>query len=614
MNYIQLKSKLIKESAKKNIPILGEFELTSKCNFKCPMCYVSKLDTNHDMDTETWKLVFDEAIKNGLMFANLTGGEVFTRSDFIELYEYLFDKGIKITIFTNGSLLNAEILDVLRRKKPHYIAITLYGFDNDSYEVITKNKNAFDKVTENIKALKDSNINIMLRTLPLKIIYDNLNKIINLSKSLDSNLYYLSYITKSNCFDTRNERLSSKQLVDFEERINKAFNYNDLGNIFEDNYKSCSALRSSYFINYKGEMQPCALAYKPVKDILENDFLETFKELGIKFKELEEKNLCFDCEFLTNCSSCYARRISEEGNAKCAKYLRENSISRSNLKYYQIADLIIGLDYTYDDFLTNNIENYAIDDYPCESYNLRTHYVNSIKLPKRKPDMTYSTRLIFEDGLSEEVYALNENDEVMQKYTRSSDLRRIDIDFNKNVEQRFIEKEYVFTGIAFMEIAAFNGKIPLHGSGIICNDEAIVFSAPSKTGKSTHANYWIEAFEDIEIFNDDKPLIYQKDDRIVVAGTPWSGKSTINKNIVLPLKCIVFLEQGKTNELRELDNKDKITYLMRNILRPREEEIWNRMWETLEIVIKEIPMYIASVTNDIESAKIIKSKLFGGKS
>lgn len=148
-------------------------------------------------------------------------------------------------------------------------------------------------VTKNILLLRANNINVLLRTIPLRHLYDNLTKMISYVKSLNSKLFYTSYITKSNCYDKQNDRLDVKQLIDFETQIDQALNYEKSGRIFEDTYLSCSALRSSYFINNKGFILPCPLGITPHKSIIDNDFLETFLSLGTEFKNLEKQNPCY---------------------------------------------------------------------------------------------------------------------------------------------------------------------------------------------------------------------------------------------------------------------------------------------------------------------------------
>jgi hypothetical protein len=94
-----------------------------------------------------------------------------------------------------------------------------------------------------------------------------------------------------------------------------------------------------------------------------------------------------------------------------------------------------------------------------------------------------------------------------------------------------------------------------------------------------------------------------------VSGSPWSGKTKRNKNITLPLHSIVFLEQGLSNQVRQLSNQEKVLHVMKNINRPRQDELWNKTQEVLEKLIYEIPMYLASITNSIEAAKIVKEKI-----
>lgn len=259
---------------------------------------------------------------------------MFLRNDFNSLYENLFDRGVKLTLFTNGSVLKEDTLELLRKKKPHYIAITLYGWDKHSYTDFTGVDNSYDSVIKNIRRLKENNISIILRTLPIKSIYHNLYKVIELAKTLDEKLQYFTYLTKLNIKDDVNQRLNPKELLDFEQKLIEAFNYKQVGNRFEDTYKSYGALRSSLYINHKGEMSPCSYAIRPIKSILANDFYQTFIELGDELKSLETQNPCSSCDHLSNCLSCFARRQLEEGELNCSKYLESITIKKE--KHYNM--------------------------------------------------------------------------------------------------------------------------------------------------------------------------------------------------------------------------------------------------------------------------------------
>lgn len=601
-------SRFVSKTANKKIPILGEFELTANCNFKCSFCYLNHEIKNPDLSTEQWKNIFSYASKAGLLFANLTGGELFLRKDFIELYKHLYDLGTRITLFTNGSVISDNVIEVLKKRKPDFIAITIYGHDQDSYASITGNASAFDNVKRNIQKLKESKINVILRTIPIQYIYDRLDAIIQFVKSMDMKLYYFSYVTKPNCFDFQNQRLSPDHLVDFENRIRDAFNYEPAPIRFEEDYKSCVALRASYFINHLGEMQPCALAYEPRRSVLDGDFLETFKSLSKEYLALEKQNPCNNCSLLNQCQTCYARRLNEDGITECASYLKE--VAKRRESFYKIADLDIGLQVRYPRYFKDNIDAYKSKEEPKQPYHIRTHYVNEIQLPSETPTYRHSQRLVYETKDQEVIYALDETGHVKEKFTRSNDYHHFDLFFAKDKDEVLEEKEYIFTGIAFLDIACYNGYIPIHGSGIQYNNKGMIISAPSGVGKSTFAKHWMTLYPEASIFNDDKPLIKNKDHEIYVYGTPWAGKDRINRNVTLPLETIVFLERGSENQITTLDAKDKIKYLFRNINRPKDPKVWQTMQEGLSKLVESTTMYLATVINDVSAAEMVHDTLW----
>ena len=129
---------LTAKAAAQKIPVTGTFELTSRCNFNCKMCYIHGME---DMDSlrkgelsvKEWLSIAEEAKKEGLLFLLLTGGEAMIRDDFMELYEALAQMGFRLVINTNGSLVTDEILDLFRRYPPssgHFCA-----YDYDDYAV-----------------------------------------------------------------------------------------------------------------------------------------------------------------------------------------------------------------------------------------------------------------------------------------------------------------------------------------------------------------------------------------------------------------------------------------------------------------------------------------------
>lgn len=74
-------------------PFTAGFELTAKCNLDCVHCYAKPGRNHKDMTTEEFKDIFDVLVDRGLLDAYFTGGEIFTRPDFEEIYLYAKKKG-----------------------------------------------------------------------------------------------------------------------------------------------------------------------------------------------------------------------------------------------------------------------------------------------------------------------------------------------------------------------------------------------------------------------------------------------------------------------------------------------------------------------------------------
>lgn len=137
-------------------------------------------------------------------------------------------------------------------------------------------------------------------------------------------------------------------------------------------------------------------------------------------------------------------------------------------------------------------------------------------------------------------------------------LRRV----NKNdltKHEIFIPEKYrgmiwtrlVFSLINFDDVAAQFDSAVFHASFIEYNGEAILFTAPCGTGKSTQASLW-EKYKGVEIINGDKTLIFEKNGQLFASGLPFSGSSEICKNKILPIKAIVRLGQSKENKINIL--------------------------------------------------------------
>ena len=113
--------------------------------------------------------MLDELVEMGCFWLLYTGGEIFARKDFLEIYTYAKKKGFLITLFTNGTIINEQIADYLAEWPPFAIEITLYGRTRETYEALTAIPGSYDRCLRGIKLLKERGLPLKLKTVATSI-------------------------------------------------------------------------------------------------------------------------------------------------------------------------------------------------------------------------------------------------------------------------------------------------------------------------------------------------------------------------------------------------------------------------------------------------------------
>ena len=105
----------------------------------------------------------------GCLWLLFTGGEIFARRDFLDIYTYAKKKGFLITLFTNGTLITPRIADYLVVWRPFAIEITLYGRTKDTYERLTGIPGSYDKCLRGIDLLLERGLPLALKTVAVTV-------------------------------------------------------------------------------------------------------------------------------------------------------------------------------------------------------------------------------------------------------------------------------------------------------------------------------------------------------------------------------------------------------------------------------------------------------------
>src|SRR6266699_1231359 len=160
--------------ADKRAPVEVSLEVTRRCPLECQHCYNNLpmgdlAARNRELTKEEYADLLAELADMGVIWLLFTGGEIFARKDFLEIYTFAKQKGFLITLFTNGILVNEKIADYLREYPPFAIEITLYGRTKETYEALTQMPGSYDRCIRGIKLLLDRGLPLKLKTVGTKV-------------------------------------------------------------------------------------------------------------------------------------------------------------------------------------------------------------------------------------------------------------------------------------------------------------------------------------------------------------------------------------------------------------------------------------------------------------
>lgn len=159
-------------------------------------------------------------------------------------------------------------------------------------------------------------------------------------------------------------------------------------------------------------------------------------------------------------------------------------------------------------------------------------------------------------------------------------------------------------------LLSFNGLL-LHSSFIQWHNQAILFSAPSGTGKSTQADLWVK-YENAEIINGDRSGIRLIEGKWYAFGLPYAGSSYIYKNEGYCLKTIVVLRQAKENKIRRLNAREAFMYLYPELTIHRwDSQFVDKVIELMNKLLSDIHVYLLECLPDQGAVETLK-EIIGG--
>lgn len=372
-DYNSLVRELHRRAAAQRQPVNGTFELTERCNLACRMCYVCQAQSDaarcaNELSANAWLKLARQAVDNGLVFLLLTGGEIFLRPDFFQIYEPLTRMGLILTLFTNGTLITDKLAARLAEAPPSLVEITLYGATAATYEAVTGVPGSYDRCCAGIEALIEHDVPLGLKATIMRQNVEELDDMRQMAHNWDvpfSGFWLLSKRRDGMPSDVIECRLSAAECVALEAIDQASANewtkaaLRELSQSHDRNlYRTtwsgtptmvigrdssfssdrnfyCQAGQAAFVINPAGDMNVCLDIPLPAARPLDIGFLAAWKQVQDYVDSSPPlASSCLACDARAYCPRCPAWSALEAGNmVEPVPYLCE--IARARKERYQ---------------------------------------------------------------------------------------------------------------------------------------------------------------------------------------------------------------------------------------------------------------------------------------
>jgi len=301
-----------------------DFEITARCNNNCRHCYINlpardKLAEDKELSYEEIKEIGNEAVSLGALWCLITGGEPLLRDDFFDIYLYLKKKGLLVSVFTNGTLITEEHVQLFKKYPPRDIEVSVYGVTRETYERVTRRRGSYAAFIRGLELLLGSGVKLRLKAMAMRSNIHELADIAHFCRRYTKDyfrfdpLLHLRYDgDPSRNAEIRAERLTPDEIVTIERADEERFTalkrdcaklintqcvHFKCGHLFH-----CDAGNRSFALSYNGLFRLCPSLWHPdcVYDLRNGNLIDAWQNFVPMVRDIRSERR----EFLEKCGAC----------------------------------------------------------------------------------------------------------------------------------------------------------------------------------------------------------------------------------------------------------------------------------------------------------------------
>jgi radical SAM protein with 4Fe4S-binding SPASM domain len=194
-------------------PFLVVWDFTHKCNLNCKHCYSnSGAVQEEELNTKEALNIVDQLTDAGVTALAFSGGEPLTRKDFFNVARHAVQRGLYVSVATNGTLLTKENVRRLKETGIHYVEISIDGATAQTHDTFRGIPGAFEKALAGLRNCVDQDLCVCIASTATKSNLSEFPAIIDLAENVSAERFtYFNFIPTGRGKAHQDEDLTSDE-------------------------------------------------------------------------------------------------------------------------------------------------------------------------------------------------------------------------------------------------------------------------------------------------------------------------------------------------------------------------------------------------------------------
>lgn len=307
-----------------------QIELTSRCNERCLHCYIPHECKDGSITSELFYSTLDQLKELGCWHLTLSGGEPMLHRNFKQFLKTAKEQGFYVTVLTNLTLLDDEIVEIMGEGNKTSVQVSLYSMNPDHHDETTQLPGSHAKTIAAIEKLHANNIPMQISCPTMKENKNDFGDVMRWAHDhkIRAVTDYMIMAEYNHNTSNLSHRLTPKECGEvIRDILNEDADY--AGRVLSPDFATqaeryandldaalCGVGISSCCMVSNGNIYPCAGWQDYICGNLNEQSLDYIWNDSPKMNELRslrrrDMETCIDCDKQAFCSPCMVRNANE---------------------------------------------------------------------------------------------------------------------------------------------------------------------------------------------------------------------------------------------------------------------------------------------------------------